>query len=125
MLNREDCLNWILTGCKEVNESFPGRQPDTVEGIKTAVFNGNSFYHVRSHTEKDWTAFYEIPISDDHLLSFYFRPSGGHKYLVNDENNVEAEAEKMIQSFMENLHITLSPDTQKRIEELEQNEQVR
>ncbi|KEQ13989.1 hypothetical protein GZ78_25450 [Endozoicomonas numazuensis] len=120
MLSRNDCLTWILAGCQLTNKISPGRRkPGTLEGIKTVIFNDLPFYFFRSCEKQGWEDFYSTPISDDHLLTFYFMPSGGQGYLVNDANNVEAEAEKLIQSFMENLHITLSPETQKRLEEIE------
>ncbi|KEQ17988.1 hypothetical protein [Endozoicomonas numazuensis] len=124
MLDPKDCQAWILAQCKKTAEKFDFKVPLTVDDLDRVCVNHHYFYRERIYRgQRGWYEEYHTPLSDDHLLSFYFRP-GCDQGLMNDEHNVEAEVEKTIQSFMENLHITLSPDTQKRIEVLKRNESV-
>ena len=113
MFKPEDARKWI-TDC--LNDSYKDSErnwdyPKTPSEVETVTFNQTSFYSVRrSDLPHTWKHYYQLPVSDDHMLMFLFLPSSLDKHLVNDFDNVEAEAEKTMQSFMQNVHIRLSDD---------------
>ncbi|KEQ17985.1 hypothetical protein [Endozoicomonas numazuensis] len=124
MLHPKDCRSWILSRRKKKVDEFDFKTPLTNDDLDRICVNDHYLYKERTYRgNRGWYEKYHTPLSDDHLLTFYFNP-GSNQSLVNDEDNLEAEVENTIQSFMENLHITLSPDTQKRIEVLKRNESV-
>ena len=118
MFKPEDVCNWIIRGYKKSYEHTKHdktlkdyQYPETSTEIERKTINGYLFYSSRVNSAPfGWDHYYETPITDDHLLTLLFSPSSLDKHLINEFDNVEAEAEKTIKSFMENVHIHLSDD---------------
>ncbi|WP_020405212.1 hypothetical protein [Hahella ganghwensis] len=139
LLKSADMLQWLLSYSDDIwggmnrslwknreNKTTPitpeshfWRYPQSTNQIMLETVNGIKRYkYVADKPNGPKERLWHIPISDDHDLEFYFRPGALNRNYYKQDHDLDSAVEKTVQEFMSHVHVRLSPEEQKRYEEV-------
>lgn len=107
---KEDCVDFNE---EQIKEKYFFRYPVCESDISLKSYNGSCWRHYEIFQpgfSKD--RYYCLPISDNHVFTVVFVSSAINCRYFDPRHNLDEAVEETIEMFMNNMHVTLSPDAQ-------------
>ncbi|WP_020410299.1 hypothetical protein [Hahella ganghwensis] len=145
LLKQADMKAWLLSRCDSfwgganrdkwesreikvmpvIPEQHFWRYPQSPDDIQQVEVNGTQWYsYIADRPNGPKQRLWHVAISDDHELELDFRPGATNRLYYEPDHDLDGAVEKSIKEFMSHVHLKLSPDAQKRYDEVKAEEAV-